>query len=198
MSSDESVLDFPKAEITSEEKARRAMAEAKRLASLSPGEWRLWIDRSAERLDVPRATLEGLISAIIKDSERKAREDKAEARRQEERVRRGQEREQRERKREQERIDRKAERNRKEKEKAFERLISLPSEQHEARLAELAKQLDKNLAAVRNDFSAFVGMASEAASTHSWNVEPWPEPVETRLLLQTDHYQSLQVHRAAP
>ena len=88
MSSDEKVLDFPKAEITSEEKARRAMAEAKRLASLAPGEWRLWIDRAAERLGVPRATLEGLISAIIKDSERKAREDKAEARRQEERVRR--------------------------------------------------------------------------------------------------------------
>ena len=87
VSSDEKVLDFPKAEITSEEKARRAMAEAKRLASLAPGEWRLWIDRAAERLGVPRATLEGLISAIIKDSERKAREDKAEARRQEERVR---------------------------------------------------------------------------------------------------------------
>ena len=81
MSSDEKVLDFPKAGITSEEKARRAMAEAKRLASLTPGEWRLWIDRTAERLGVPRATLEGLISAIIKDSERKAREDKAEARR---------------------------------------------------------------------------------------------------------------------
>ena len=81
VSSDEKVLDFPKAEITSEKKARRAMAEAKRLASLAPGEWRLWIDRTAERLSVPRATLEGLISAIIKDSERKAREDKAEARR---------------------------------------------------------------------------------------------------------------------
>ena len=124
MSSDEKVLDFPKAEITSEEKARRAMAEAKRLASLAPGEWRLWIDRAAERLGVPRATLEGLISAIIKDSERKAREDKAEARRQEERVRR----EQRERKREQQGIDKKAERKSKEKQKAFERLISLPSE----------------------------------------------------------------------
>jgi hypothetical protein len=99
VSSDESVLDFPKAEITSEGKARRAMAEAKRLANLSPGEWRLWIDRSAERLGVPRATLEALISAIIKDSERKVREDKAEARRQEERARRGREREQRERKR---------------------------------------------------------------------------------------------------
>jgi hypothetical protein len=49
VSSDEKVLDFPKAEITSEEKARRAMAEAKRLASLTPGEWRLWIDRTARR-----------------------------------------------------------------------------------------------------------------------------------------------------
>jgi hypothetical protein len=37
---------------------------------------------------------------------------------------------------------------------------------------------------VRNDFSAFVGMASEAASTDSWNVKPWPEPVDTRVLLQ--------------
>jgi len=184
MSSNEAVLDFPRAEITSEEKARRVMAEATRLASLAPGEWRLWIDRAAERLGVPHATLEGLISAIIKDSERKGREDKAEARRQEERVRREQEREQRERKREQEGIDKKAQRKRKEKEKAFERLISLPSEQHEARLAKLAKRLDEDLAAVRNDFSAFVRTASEAASTDSWNVEPWPEPVETRLLLQ--------------
>ena len=49
MSSDEKVFDFPKAEITSEEKVRPAMAEAKRLASLAPGEWRLWIDRAAER-----------------------------------------------------------------------------------------------------------------------------------------------------
>ena len=142
VSSDESVLDFPKAEITSEEKARRAMAEAKRLASLTPGEWRLWIDRSAERLDVPRATLEGLISAIIKDSERKVREDKAEARRQEERVRREQ-------KREEQGIDKKAERKSKEKQKAFERLISLPSEQHETRLAELAKRFDEDVAAIR-------------------------------------------------
>ena len=145
-----------------------------------------------------RATLEGLISAIIKDSERKAREDKAEARRQEERVRCEQEREQRERKREQERIDKKAERNRKEKEKAFERLISLPSEQHEARLAELAKRLDEDLAAVRNEFSAFVGMAREAASTDFWNVKPWPEPVENSPAPSRDHHQSLQVHRAAP
>src|SRR4029077_8796286 len=118
---------------------------------------------------------EGLISAIIKDSERKAREDKAEARRQEERVRR----EQHERKREQQ----KAERKSKEKQKAFERLISLPSEQHETRLAELAKRFDEGVAAIRDDFTVFVGMESRAASTDPWNVEPWSDPVETRVLL---------------
>src|ERR1700730_18260408 len=64
MSTHKKVLDFPKAEIASEEKVRRAMADAQRLASLAPGEWRLWIDRAAERLGVPRATLEGLIAEI--------------------------------------------------------------------------------------------------------------------------------------
>ena len=83
MSSDEKVLDFPRVEVTSEENARRVMVEATRLARLAPGEWRLWIDRSAERLGIPRATLEDLIAAIIKDREKKAREAETEARRQE-------------------------------------------------------------------------------------------------------------------
>jgi hypothetical protein len=64
MSSDEKVLDFPRVEVTPEENARRVTVEATRLASLAPGEWRLWIDRSAERLRIPRATLQGLIVAI--------------------------------------------------------------------------------------------------------------------------------------
>ena len=72
MSSDEKVLDFPRVEVTPEENARRVTVEATRLASLAPGEWRLWINRSAERLRIPRATLQGLIVAIIKNSEKKA------------------------------------------------------------------------------------------------------------------------------
>ena len=180
MSSDEKVLDFPRVEVTPEENARRVTVEATRLASLAPGEWRLWIDRSAERLRVPRATLQGLIVAIIKDSEKKARDAETAARRQELAVRREQERKQRE----QERIDRRAEHRRKEKEKAFKTLISLPSEQHETRLAELANRLNEDVAAIRDDFTAFVGMESRAASTDPWNVEPWPDLVETRLLLQ--------------
>ena len=184
MSSDEKVLDFPRVEVTPEESARRVMVEATRLASLAPGEWRLWIDRSAERLGIPRAILQDLIVAIIKDSEKKAREAETEARRQELAVRREQERKQREQKREQERIDKRAEHKRKEKEKAFESLISLPNEQQETRLGELAKQLDEDIAIIRDDFTAFVGMQSWAASTNSWNVELWPDPVETQKLLR--------------
>ena len=105
MSSDEKVLDFPRVEGTSEENARRVMVEATRLARLAPGEWRLWIDRSAERQRIPRAILEDVIAAIIKDSEKKARDAETAARRQELAVRREQERKQREQKRDQERSD---------------------------------------------------------------------------------------------
>ena len=184
MSNDEKVLDFPRVEVTSEENVRRVMVEATRLASLAPGEWRLWIDRSAERLGVSRRTLQDLIAAIIKDSEKKAQDAETDARRQELAVRREQERKQREQKRDQERIDKRAEYKRKEKEKAFERLISLPSEQLETGLAALAKRLDEDVAAIRDDFTAFVGMESRAASTDAWNIELWPEPIETQALLQ--------------
>ena len=145
MSSDEKVLDFPRVEVTSEENARRVMVEARRLARLAPGEWRLWIDRSAERLRIPRAILEDVIAAIIEDSEKKARDAETAARRHELAVRREQERKQREQKREQERTDKRAEHKRKEREKAFEGLISLPSEQQETRLGELAQRLDEDV-----------------------------------------------------
>src|ERR1700726_3715872 len=96
MSSDEKVLDFPRVEGTSEENARRVMVEATRLARLAPGEWRVWVDRSPKRLGIPRATLEDLIAAIIKDSEKKARDAETEARRHGLAVRREQQRKQRE------------------------------------------------------------------------------------------------------
>jgi hypothetical protein len=70
---DRTVVDFPKTEIASEKKARRVMTEATRLASLAPGEWKLWIDRSAEQLGVLRATLQEIVEALIKDKEQKAR-----------------------------------------------------------------------------------------------------------------------------
>ena len=61
----------------------------------------------------------------------------------------------------------------------------MSSEQQETRLGELAQRLDEDVAAVRDHFTAFVGMESRAASTDSWNIELWPDPVETQKLLQT-------------
>ena len=82
------------------------------------------------------------------------------------------------------RIDKRTEYKRREKEKAFESLISLPSEQQESRLGELAKRLDEDVAVIRDHFTAFVRMQSWTASTDLWNVELWPDPVETQALLQ--------------
>ena len=111
MSSDEKVLDFPRVEVTSEENARRVMVEARRLARLAPGEWRLWIDRKREQ------------------------------------------------KREQERTDKRAEHKRKEREKAFEGLMSSPSEQQETRLGELAKRTRRGRCRRTRPFHSICGHA---------------------------------------
>ena len=46
-SDDDKVTQFP---TTPEAHAKRVLTEAQRLANLTPDEWRLWIDRSAEQL----------------------------------------------------------------------------------------------------------------------------------------------------
>lgn len=59
---------------------------AMRLANQTPGEWRLWIDRRAEQLGVPRATLQEIVEDLLRDKEKEARKTQAEERRQEARV----------------------------------------------------------------------------------------------------------------
>jgi hypothetical protein len=44
--------------------------------------------------------------------------------------------------------------------------------------------LTEDVAVIRDDFTAFVGMDSRAATIDPWNVEPWPDPVKTQALLQ--------------
>ncbi|MGO9681605.1 MAG: hypothetical protein ACLPTZ_03160, partial [Beijerinckiaceae bacterium] len=104
------VVDFPKTELAPEEQTRPVMTEATRLANLAPGEWRLWIDRCAERLSVPRATLQEIVEALVKDKEKKAREAQAEVRRQDARNRVLRRQEELKREREQRRIEKDAER----------------------------------------------------------------------------------------
>ena len=55
----------------------------------------------------------------------------------------------------------------------------------ECRIVALLKAIQAMLDThIRHHFTAFVGMQSRAASTDSWNVELWPDPVETQALLQ--------------
>ena len=181
---DRTVVDFTNTEIASEEKDRRVMTEAKRLAGLAPGEWRLWIGRSAERLGVSRATLQEIVEAVIKDKEQKTRAAQADERRQEACVEKQRREEQHKREREQRRLEKDAERKRKEKNNAFATLIKLPSNQHEAKLAALATQLGEDLPALRDEFSEFVAESIVTPPVTDWHVEPWPQPVATAALLQ--------------
>jgi putative DNA primase/helicase len=184
--SETKVLNFPKAD-TSEEHARRVMAEATRLANLSPGEWRLWIDSSTERLGITRAHLEAAVIDIIRDNEKKRREAEAEQRRQEQRAEKQRttaKRDEDRREREQRRIEQEAERKTKEKNKAFATMVKLPAAQHETKIAELAKRLDEDFATLRDEFAAFSEAESSVTPSAEWEVEPWAEPVATAALLQ--------------
>ena len=88
MSDDPKIAGFPKPEVPPQEMVRRQRLEAERLARLSPGEWQLWIDRSAEQYGTTRATLEASVKAIIAEREKAERERKAEAAREQRRVER--------------------------------------------------------------------------------------------------------------
>jgi putative DNA primase/helicase len=186
-SDDQTVVDFPASKETSQEEgARRIMAEATRLAGLAPGEWKIWIDGSAERLGIVRDKLEAVVVEIIKANQKSKREGQAEARRIEQRAEKSRKEADRKREREQQRIDRDAERKSKEKAKAFAAIIRLPVDQHEAELAELAKQLDLDLAVLREEFSELVGVEASGDSIRlgDWHVEPWRDPVTTAAVLE--------------
>jgi Protein of unknown function (DUF3631) len=156
----ENVVGFPKSEpeLTPEERARRLKAEVERLARQSPAEWMFWLDDSAQRHGVELAKLKAMVEATIKANEKKAREDKAEDRQRDQRA------------------EKDAARKRKETEKAFEVLTKLPSAEQETRLADLAKRVDEDVEILRAEFEAFAGTDVRDVE----DVEPWPEPVDTK------------------
>jgi Protein of unknown function (DUF3631) len=162
--------------IEDKDKIRRLMVEAQRLANLSPGEWRFWIDDSAKQHGVARADLEKAVLAIIKANEKKQAETKKEAQQRERRV-------------EKEKVttQKQTERRQRDREKAFRDIAELPIAQHEAELERLARRLDESLEQLRDDFSLFLGEAHRGDITgdgrHKGDVEPWPDPVDTKKLL---------------
>src|SRR5262245_56554477 len=76
--------------VSPEERARRALAVAQDLARANrpAGEWELYIEASAEKLDVPRAELEAAVKAIIRQREKQEQAAKAGQRQLEQRVER--------------------------------------------------------------------------------------------------------------
>jgi hypothetical protein len=171
-----------------EEKTRRIMVEATRLAGLAPGEWKLWVGQSSERLGIERSDLEAIVLDIIKDKEKKAREKAAEDRRIEQRGERQRDkakREEKSKKQQQEKRDEKAAKDKaKAKLKEFATIQKLPTADREPRLAKLAKQLDEDIDALREEFAGFIGYDGRASPASEWDVEPWGESVATAALLQ--------------
>ena len=49
---DDKIVEFPKSEVSDEEKARRISIELDRLTRLAPNEWRVWYKRSAQTLGI--------------------------------------------------------------------------------------------------------------------------------------------------
>jgi hypothetical protein len=89
MSGDDSkIVEFPKAAVPPEERARRLKVEVERLAGLPAVEWLFYVesDGVAEKHGVSRVVLKEMIEATIKANEKKAREDKAEDRQRIQRV----------------------------------------------------------------------------------------------------------------
>src|SRR5262245_8091820 len=90
-SSDDSkkIVEFqPTAELPPQERVRRLNIEVERLARLPRVEWLYYIESTdvAEKHHVSRAILKELIETTIKANEKKAREDRAENHRSEQRV----------------------------------------------------------------------------------------------------------------
>jgi hypothetical protein len=198
MEDERKVVEFPsgeKPEHAAEEQERRVMDEVARI-SRHPAAERTWeMPRRAEHLGIPLQELQNLVNAAVKEREKQETEAKADNRRREQRAEKLRQHEEkqrataereetRKREREQRQIERDAERKATKKAKAFATLIKLPSDQHEKKLVELAKQLDEDLAFLRTEFDEFVETERSVAPTTEWYVEPWPEPVATAELLE--------------
>jgi hypothetical protein len=183
-------------EISSEEQARRLGVEVERLARLPPFEWLLYLDETAKRYEVAPTRLKQMIEATIRANEKKAREAKADDRREKRQAERKQERgDQRSRqekerddrlarqeaeraRKEAERLEREQEARQKKRETVFVEIAALPRLTHETRLKEAAKRLGEDFDDLQEEFEVYF-----AARSIPKEEELWPEPVDTVELL---------------
>jgi putative DNA primase/helicase len=199
--SEHKVVEFPAPEITDDEQARRTIAAAKHLASQSPLERSFWMTKRAEEIGIPPSTLQKMVNAEVAAKEKQEREDKAQARRIDQRAEKKQKddrQQEREQEREQRRVDKEAarqaeiERKRLEKEleqkakeraKALGTLLKLPVARHDEELQRLAERLGEDVAALREELDELIGLERGDAFTFE-KTQPWSDPVDAATLLE--------------
>jgi hypothetical protein len=186
------VVLFPSSEPSEneEERARRLKVEVERLARLPTVEWLFYIASAgyAERFGVDGATLKRMIEAVIKEIEKARRDEAALLQRREKQAEQARSRAEQQTHRDAERREKaadkaaaKAEKAAQGKLEAFASIVELPSAMHDARLEALAKRLGEDLKTLSAEFTAF---ADSVESRGARDVEPWPEPVDTKALLE--------------
>src|SRR5262249_52362418 len=150
----------------------------------------------AAKYGINPGKLKRMVEAVIRETEKKAKEDRGELRRREDRAerqrtkekeseRKEERRERVEERKRQERDEREArkgaereEARRKKCEVVFAEIAELPQLTHEVRLKEAAKRLDEDFETLVEEFEVYC-----AARTIPEDLEPWPEPVDTAELL---------------
>jgi putative DNA primase/helicase len=186
MSAEHNVVEFPNIPGISEEHAQRIMMEARRLANLAPGEWRLWFTKIAEQLGTTPDALAELVEALIADREQKAREKRAEQKLQEARAER-QRKIEAQQFREKARSEDVAAKKAKAKSKAFADIIELPVDQQDAKIAALATELGEDAAALATEFAEYRAAETvtetKAYLLPDWAIDPWTDPVTTAEVL---------------
>jgi hypothetical protein len=172
-----------------DEAIKRQVAEVERLARLAPGEWRLWLPRSALRLGIPAEQLEATVKDILKQREQ-------ETAREERRVR--------DEERKQARTEKNKERKTHAKYRLFKSLKALTVEDRQARLAEWSKLYGDDVAVLCDEFEAYLGESpalegaiEKSETSKPWDVEPWDEPVNGSALL-TELEERIRRHVVMP
>jgi hypothetical protein len=179
----EKVVQFPPS--LEEERNRRILGEAARLADLAPGEWKLWFRRKAEEFDIKPEVLAELVEAQIAARKKAAAEKMAQEKLSEQRA-------ERQRKsvaqefRENARAEDAREKKAKKKSKAFADIIKLSADQQDGKIAELAKRLEEDEAALTAEFAEYRDAKTESGtkSGSEWDIDPWPESVTAAVVLE--------------
>jgi len=165
MSDEKNVVQLRPKTADPEERQRRAQDKAEYRAKGYEGEWLFFLNSDAEELGIEPVLLKQLIQAQVRENKKQADALKAEQRRAEERAAAARKEEER-------------------KRKEYKKISTLPRAEREPELADVARRFDAPVEEVAAEYTECIGdKTSRVKGSETWKVEPWPEPVDTRELL---------------